>query len=167
MRNSPSRSSTFSRHLLLGWLVIAPVAFPAGVMAQDEKSDEPNGADAFQIEEASIGDIQRAIRQGETTCVQVVEAYVERARAYNGMCTQLVTADGGRVAPGRGARCGPASPSSFPPPPCRCARFCRTTMSTEDCGSSSAGWSPRGPTPASSSSTAWSSASRTRASSTG
>ena len=103
MRNSPSRSSTFSRHLLLGWLVIALVAFSAGVIAQDEKSDEPNGADAFQIEEASIGDIQRAIRQGETTCVQVVEAYVERARAYNGVCTQLVTADGGRVAPGRGA----------------------------------------------------------------
>ena len=103
MRNSPSRSSTFSRHLLLGWLVIALVAFSAGVIAQDEKSDEPNGADAFQIEEASIGDIQRAIRQGETTCVQVVEAYVERARAYNGVCTQLVTADGGPVAPGRGA----------------------------------------------------------------
>ena len=58
---------------------------------------------AFRIEEATIGDIQRAIRQGETTCVQVVEAYVERARAYNGACTQLVTADGGRVAPGRGA----------------------------------------------------------------
>ena len=58
---------------------------------------------AFQIEEATIGGIQRAIRQGEATCVQVVEAYVERARAYNGVCTQLVTADGGRVAPGRGA----------------------------------------------------------------
>ena len=58
---------------------------------------------AFQIEEATIGGIQRAIRQGETTCVQVVEAYLERARAYNGVCTQLVTADGGQVAPGRGA----------------------------------------------------------------
>ena len=56
----------------------------------------------FQIEEATIGDIQRAIRQGETTCVQVVEAYVQRARTYNGICTQLVTADGGPVAPGRG-----------------------------------------------------------------
>ena len=56
----------------------------------------------FQIEEATIGDIQRAIRQGETTCVQVVEAYVERARAYNGICTRLVTADGAPVAPGRG-----------------------------------------------------------------
>ena len=60
-------------------------------------------AQDFQIEEATIGDIQRAIRQGETTCVQVVEAYVERARAYNGICTRLVTADGGPVAPGRGA----------------------------------------------------------------
>jgi len=60
-------------------------------------------AQGFQIEEATIGDIQRAIRQGETTCVQVVEAYVERARAYNGICTRLVTADGARVAPGRGA----------------------------------------------------------------
>ena len=68
---------------------------------------------AFRIEEASIGDIQRAIRQGETTCVQVVEAYVERARAYNGICTRLVTADGGRVAPGRGAvRAG--APIEFP-----------------------------------------------------
>ena len=68
---------------------------------------------AFQIEEATIGDIQRAIRQGETTCVQVVEAYVERARAYNGICTQLVTADGGRVAPGPGAvRAG--APIEFP-----------------------------------------------------
>ncbi len=113
MRNPPSRSSTFSRHLLLGWLVIALVAFPVGVIAQEEKSDEPNGTDALQIEEASIGDIQRAIQQGETTCMQVVEAYVERARAYNGVCTQLVTADGGRVAPGRGAvRAG--APIEFP-----------------------------------------------------
>ena len=58
---------------------------------------------AFQVEEATIGDLHRAIRGGETTCVQVVEAYVERARAYNGICTQLVTADGGPVAPGPGA----------------------------------------------------------------
>ena len=67
----------------------------------------------FQIEEATIGGIQRAIQQGETTCVQVVEAYVERARAYNGVCTQLVTADGGPVAPGQGAvRAG--APIEFP-----------------------------------------------------
>ncbi len=70
-------------------------------------------AQGFQIEEATIGDIQRAIRQGETTCVQVIEAYVERARAYNGICTRLVTADGAPIAPGRGAvRAG--APIEFP-----------------------------------------------------
>ena len=38
MRNPLSRSSTFSRHPLLGWLAIALVAFLAGVIAQDEKA---------------------------------------------------------------------------------------------------------------------------------
>ena len=57
----------------------------------------------FQIEEATIGDIHDAIRSGRTTCVQVVEDYVQRARAYNGICTQLVTADGRDVVVGQGA----------------------------------------------------------------
>ena len=83
-------------------LAIAWAMGAAAALAQD-----------FQIEEATIGDIQRAIRQGETTCVQVVEAYVERARAYNGICTRLVTANGAPVAPGRGAvRAG--APIEFP-----------------------------------------------------
>lgn len=49
---------------------------------------------AFQVEEASIEGIQAAIRSGETTCQQVVQAYIDRAKAYNGACTALVTADG-------------------------------------------------------------------------
>ena len=57
---------------------------------------------SFQIEEATIDDIHEAIRQGDTTCVQVVEAYVDRARAYNGMCSQLVTEDGETITPGKG-----------------------------------------------------------------
>ena len=69
--------------------------------------------DGFQIEEVTIGDIHDAIRQGQTTCAQVVEAYVERAKAYNGMCTQLVTADGRDVEAGQGAvRAG--APLVFP-----------------------------------------------------
>ena len=51
----------------------------------------------FQIEEASIRDIQNAIRGGRTTCQGVVEAYIERAKAYNGACTALVTKDGASV----------------------------------------------------------------------
>ena len=56
----------------------------------------------FQIEEATIDDIHDAIQKGETTCVQVVQSYVDRARAYNGICTQLVTEDGAPMTPGKG-----------------------------------------------------------------
>lgn len=52
---------------------------------------------AFRIEEASIPDIQNAIRSGKTTCQGVVQAYLERAKAYNGACTALVTKDGAPV----------------------------------------------------------------------
>ena len=57
----------------------------------------------FQVEEATIDDIQEAIQAGTTTCVEVVQAYVDRARAYNGMCTQLVTEDGASITPATGA----------------------------------------------------------------
>jgi len=68
---------------------------------------------AFQVEEASIEDIQTAIQNGKTTCRQVVQAYINRARAYNGICTALVTADGKPVRSGLGTvRAG--SPVKFP-----------------------------------------------------
>ena len=54
-------------------------------------------AEPFQLEEASIESIQSAIRSGATTCTQVVEGYIARARVYNGTCSKLVTADGARV----------------------------------------------------------------------
>jgi amidase len=67
----------------------------------------------FRIEEASIADIQNAIKSGQTTCRAVVEAYIERARAYNGTCTALVTRDGGPVPAVTGAiRAG--KPLTFP-----------------------------------------------------
>jgi len=49
---------------------------------------------SFAVEEASISDIQSAIRSGRTSCKGVVQAYLERAKAYNGACTALVTQDG-------------------------------------------------------------------------
>jgi len=58
---------------------------------------------AFKLHEATIDDIHNGIRSGEVTCQKVVEAYVERARAYNGICTQLVTKDGAKVPPATGA----------------------------------------------------------------
>jgi amidase len=68
----------------------------------DASADEDAGEDAgddlsgppFKLVEATIADIHRAIRRGEVTCKQLVQAYLDRIAAYNGPCTKLVTADG-------------------------------------------------------------------------
>jgi amidase len=39
----------------------------------------------FRLEEATIDELHQAIRAGHTTCVQVVQHYLDRARAYNGV----------------------------------------------------------------------------------
>jgi Asp-tRNA(Asn)/Glu-tRNA(Gln) amidotransferase A subunit family amidase len=71
---------------LAGLLFAASAAIPADT--------------GFQLEEASISDIQGAIQKGQRTCRQIVEAYLARARVYNnGLCTALVTADGKPIAP--------------------------------------------------------------------
>ncbi len=54
-------------------------------------------ADRFQIEEATIDSIQSAIKSGQVTCKGVVQAYIDRAKAYNGICTAMVTPDGAPV----------------------------------------------------------------------
>src|SRR5262247_4442620 len=48
----------------------------------------------FRLEEATIDDLHAAIRAGEISCVQVVQHYLDRARAYNGVASVLVTEDG-------------------------------------------------------------------------
>src|SRR5262252_5142968 len=67
----------------------------------------------FRLEEATIDDLHAAIRAGEITCVQVVQHYLDRARAYNGVASVLVTEDGMPVSRARGAvRAG--APLIFP-----------------------------------------------------
>lgn len=67
----------------------------------------------FTLEEASIDSIHAGIRAGDVTCQQVVEAYVNRARAYNGACTALVTEKGEKIPAAFGAvRAG--SPMKWP-----------------------------------------------------
>ena len=67
----------------------------------------------FHLQEAGIDDLQHAIQTGQTTCHRIVQAYVDRARAYNGICTKLATKDGGKVAVGKGVtRAG--APIKFP-----------------------------------------------------
>ena len=59
-------------------------------------------SDPFHLEEATIEGIHRAIQDGQISCQGLVQAYVDRARTYNGACTQLVTVDGSAVAPATG-----------------------------------------------------------------
>jgi len=70
-------------------------------------------AEPFQLEEASIDSIHTAIHSGATTCKQVVEGYIARARAYNGICSKLVTVDGAATKAVSGAIRGGA-PIQFP-----------------------------------------------------
>jgi amidase len=56
----------------------------------------------FRIEEATIDDLHRAIRAGETSCVAIVEQYLARVRVYNGVASRLVTEDGAAVAAAAG-----------------------------------------------------------------
>jgi Asp-tRNA(Asn)/Glu-tRNA(Gln) amidotransferase A subunit family amidase len=58
---------------------------------------------SFRVEEATIDDLHRAIRAGETTCVAVVRQYLARVRAYNGVASMLVTRDGAPVTAATGA----------------------------------------------------------------
>jgi amidase len=57
----------------------------------------------FRLEEATIDDLHRAIREGRTTLVEGVRQYIDRARAYNGVASRLVTKDGASVPPAAGA----------------------------------------------------------------
>jgi amidase len=67
----------------------------------------------FHLEEATIDELHQAIRAGQITCAEIVQRYIERARAYNGVCSLLVTEGGRPVLEAAGAvRAG--TPLRFP-----------------------------------------------------
>src|SRR5437588_1565026 len=67
----------------------------------------------FRLEEAAIDELHQAIRAGKTTVVEIVEHYIARVRAYNGVASLLVTEDGGNIpAPTGAVRAG--APLHFP-----------------------------------------------------
>src|SRR5688572_481010 len=74
---------------------------------------EPGAQKPFRLEEATIHELHAAIRSGAVTCVQIVQHYIARARAFNGVASALVTEDGGPVPPATGTvRAG--APLRFP-----------------------------------------------------
>jgi amidase len=72
-----------------------------------------SAAGKFHLEEATIEDIHEAIKSGEITCKGLVQAYIARAKAYNGVCTRLVTDKGAAIPAAKGTVRGGA-PISFP-----------------------------------------------------
>ena len=68
---------------------------------------------AFQLVEATIADLHDAIRTGKTTVVQVVQTYIDRARAYNGVACLLLTEDGASV-PAANGTVRAQTPLQFP-----------------------------------------------------
>ncbi|HVW93865.1 MAG TPA: amidase family protein [Devosia sp.] len=62
------------------------------------KSAEPPAMGRpFQLEEATIDEMHAAIKAGEITVVQIVQHYIDRAKAFNGVASMLVTEDGAPV----------------------------------------------------------------------
>jgi Asp-tRNA(Asn)/Glu-tRNA(Gln) amidotransferase A subunit family amidase len=65
--------------------------------------DQDTGArQEFQLEEATIDQMQSAICAGQITCVEIVQHYIDRARAYNGVASMLITENGEAVDPAPG-----------------------------------------------------------------
>jgi amidase len=45
----------------------------------------------FHLQEGTIDEVHRAIRNGQITCRGLVELYINRAKAYNGVSNVFVT----------------------------------------------------------------------------
>ncbi|HEY6360838.1 MAG TPA: amidase family protein [Vicinamibacterales bacterium] len=95
--------------------VLPPVLIVLGLsglpLLRGRGAQGPDGA--FQLEEATIAAVHGAIQQGRLTCRGLVQAYIDRARAYNGVSDRLVTRDGASIAAAPGTvRAG--APLRFP-----------------------------------------------------
>ena len=66
-------------------VVLGPVRAERDAMGA-QQSGAPRTSRPFQIEEATIDQIQQAIRAKHITTVALVEAYLRRIKAYNGTC---------------------------------------------------------------------------------
>ena len=78
------------------------VLFVFGLLALGVRVGAQEDDFQFQLEEARIADVHRAIQEGQLTCQGLVQMYINRAQAYNGVTNQLVTRDGASVAPATG-----------------------------------------------------------------
>ena len=100
----------------------------------------------FRLEEATIDELHEAIKAGQVTCVAVVQHYVERSRAYNGVASLLVTDDGAPVPEATGTVRATA-PLRFPTETVPASAMLPSSTNTRDRSSNSGVWRRRPPTP--------------------
>src|SRR6516162_9338164 len=86
--------SPMLHRLLLASFASLVLLTPAPVTAQTAN---------FQIEEATIEDIQGAILRGELTSTRLVQLYLNRIKAYNGTCVNQPEGVLGTITPIRNA----------------------------------------------------------------
>ena len=81
-------------------VLLAPIT--ANNSASPASSAYAQPAWEFRLHEATIDDVHRGIRTRQVSCKRIVQAYIDRAKAFNGVASMLVTADGKPVpaAPG-------------------------------------------------------------------
>ena len=56
-----------------------------------------NDTGSFKLEEVTISELHEAIKSGKTNCVEIVQSYINRSKAYNGVSSMLVTEDGATI----------------------------------------------------------------------
>jgi Asp-tRNA(Asn)/Glu-tRNA(Gln) amidotransferase A subunit family amidase len=72
-----------------------------------------NNTKNFNVVEASINDLHSSIKEGEIKVTEVVQEYINRSRAFNGVASALVTKDGEDISTAEGVvRAG--TPLKFP-----------------------------------------------------
>jgi Asp-tRNA(Asn)/Glu-tRNA(Gln) amidotransferase A subunit family amidase len=60
----------------------------AALASWTAQAARPEAAPGFRVEEATLADIQAALREGRITTVGLVEQYLKRVKAYNGACVR-------------------------------------------------------------------------------
>src|SRR5688572_13023337 len=84
------------------WLLGVVASLVTAAEPSAQRVNRPSGR-SFQVEEATIGDIQRAIEKKQLTATELVYLYLDRVAAYNGTCVNQPDGILGRFSPIRNA----------------------------------------------------------------
>src|ERR1700736_2799783 len=81
-----------------GWVILTIVVVALRIVAPIASAKQPP-APKFHLEEASIVGIQDAIKTKQITTVQLVHLYLDRIKAYNGVCVDQPNGPLGFITP--------------------------------------------------------------------